>query len=307
MAKPFLHGILKRYQLDGLIQTLSSSLPGTLSNSVLLEVFHQKTLSLSPKEILQAYEANRFVQPSNAPFFKLQELKIQLLQKAAEAGFEPLQLSPVSPLGTCSVVGPTHQNKIVSATRGTEVVADATNVLALETAFRRKKGYKDTIKLCTTHRHVRAQKFDFKGFTPHFDIFCMTTSGRDTGNYTFESLALSEHLKFYHAWAASLNLASGFRVAFFVTGAQGAQFYQKSVEPLFQGLFPFEVDYIGENEEPYYNLCRAKVSLTFGETNIEIIDCGFTDWTAKLCANRKERMLISGLGVELVAKLTDTL
>ncbi|HMI65132.1 MAG TPA: hypothetical protein VK517_03810, partial [Cyclobacteriaceae bacterium] len=66
------------------------------------------------------------------------------------------------------------QNKVVSALRGTEVVADATNLLALESSKRRKSSRFDNeaIHLCTLHRHVRAQAIPRgKGFTPHFKVF----------------------------------------------------------------------------------------------------------------------------------------
>jgi hypothetical protein len=36
----------------------------------------------------------------------------------------------VTPLGTCHVVAPVSQNRVVSTVRGTEVVSDSTNVLA---------------------------------------------------------------------------------------------------------------------------------------------------------------------------------
>lgn len=35
--------------------------------------------------------------------------------------YTPVQLSPVAPLGSCSVVATVDQNKVVSAVRGTEV------------------------------------------------------------------------------------------------------------------------------------------------------------------------------------------
>jgi hypothetical protein len=38
-------------------------------------------------------------------------------------------------------------------------------------------------------------------------------------------------------------------------------------------------------------------------SELEIADGGFTDWTQRLSSNRKERFLISGVGVELLFKL----
>ena len=53
------------------------------------------------------------------------------------AGFEVEELSPVCPLGTVSTLAPISQDSLVVATRGYEVVADSTAVLALECAVRR--------------------------------------------------------------------------------------------------------------------------------------------------------------------------
>ena len=41
---------------------------------------------------------------------------------AAAEGFEAIELSPVTPLGTSSTMGPTDQHKVLSALRATEVV-----------------------------------------------------------------------------------------------------------------------------------------------------------------------------------------
>src|SRR6185436_12731596 len=97
------------------------------------------------------------------------------LLAAAEA-FEAIELSPLAPLGACSVVGPTSQNKIVSALRGTEVLSDPTNVLALECALRLRRNAAEIVRLATCQRCVRAQEVPKKsGYSPHFRIFCLAT------------------------------------------------------------------------------------------------------------------------------------
>ncbi len=290
--------------LQHLPSILAGQLPGSTLNSVLLEIFHLKTTQLQPADVLRAYAENRFVRPSSAPFFKLVAIKNDLLQRAASAGFEPLQLSPACPLGTCSVVALAHQDKVVSATRGTELVADATNVLALETALRRKgQGPEDLIRLCASHRHIRTQVFDLEGFTPHFDIFCMTSAGRDTGHFSFEKTTVAEHLLFYHSWAKTLPGASGFRAVFTPFSTEGVRFCESTLPDIVAGMFPIEVK--PAEPEGYYRFLRCKILLTLGTKEWEIGDCGFTNWTARLLSNRKERFFISGLGVEMVAKLAD--
>ena len=106
-------------------------------------------------DLVRQWERDRFTSPAIVDQRTMNELDSHLLAAAAE--FEALELSPLAPLGVCSVVGPTSQNKIVSALRGTEVVSDPTNVLALECAKRLREKPRRTIKLATCHRCVRAQ------------------------------------------------------------------------------------------------------------------------------------------------------
>jgi hypothetical protein len=45
-----------------------------------------------------------------------------------------------------------------------------------------------------------------------------------------------------------------------------------------------------------------QVSQRMNTADETIVDGGFADWTAGLLANRKERLLISGIGSEFVCK-----
>ena len=45
-------------------------------------------------------------------------------QIAIKHQFEPIELSPLGPLGNCSVLATVHQNKVVTTIRNTKVMAD---------------------------------------------------------------------------------------------------------------------------------------------------------------------------------------
>jgi hypothetical protein len=174
-----------------------NAMPTSDLNSLLLDVFREHTRRKSPADVLQSYKHNRFVQPSGIDPISFAEEEIKLLKRARDHGFEVLELSPVAPLGSCSY-GFTDQNKIISGLRGTEVVADATNLMALELAIRcAKQNRLRTVDLCTAHRHVRAQTFDDKRFTAHFKVFCAASQGRDTGNFDIQIDMISHHIKLY--------------------------------------------------------------------------------------------------------------
>jgi len=51
----------------------------------------------------------------------------------------------------------------------------------------------------------------------------------------------------------------------------------------------------------YYTGLCFKVQADFGAGELEIGDGGFVDWTGKLLGNRKERLLISGYGIDRIA------
>src|SRR5436309_209343 len=113
---------------------LAEGLPASEVWSLMLDVLARRAGRRTPAELVRQWERDRFVQPSYIDQRTLVDLDGHLL--AAAAGFEAIELSPLAPLGTCSAVGLASQNKTVSALRGTEVVSDPTNVMALECARR---------------------------------------------------------------------------------------------------------------------------------------------------------------------------
>ena len=107
----------------------------------------------------------------------------------------------MAPLGTCSAVGPVSQDRVISTTRGSEVVSDPTNVLALEAASRRQRTGAPTVSLASCHRVLRGQPFDAPGLFQHFRLFALVTSARDRGSARTEAAMLTTHLRF---WARAL-------------------------------------------------------------------------------------------------------
>src|SRR5690606_33273566 len=112
--------------------------------------------------------------------------------------FDDVQLSPLTPLGTCSAVAPINQHQVVSTIRGTEVASDPTNELAIEAAVRRRAG-QDRVHLAACQRVVRAQRFDGPGMSAHFELFVLVSSARDSGSGRTEAAMLIEHLRFWQA------------------------------------------------------------------------------------------------------------
>jgi len=76
---------------------------------------------------------------------------------------------------------------------------------------------------------------------------------------------------------------------------------QQAVNEQLQGI-PIEVKENAESNN-YYKGLQFKVVINVGGEDLEIADGGFVDWTAQLLGNKKERLLISGFGIELLYKL----
>jgi hypothetical protein len=243
----------------------------------------------------------------------LKQAEIDLLRIFIEHGFTPVELSPVTILGACSVVAPADQNKVLSALRGTEVLADATNAMALHISDLKKrrswtpKVPDERLRLSTFQRHVRTQPIAGKGFTPHFKIGCFVTAGMDTGNFTFEKEALSEQihlfkkifLTYYRLTEVSFRLLCR-------TGYPEALKLATELKEFLAQRYPqttFHIIEKPEKETGYYMGIQYKVDIKFENAVYEIGDGGFVDWTQQLLENKKERLLIAGFGFEFMYRL----
>lgn len=302
--------IIKRIEaktgVANLVELLSECLPGTDLNSLLLELFDKKTGNTTPAELLKQYQGNRFVHPAETDMIGLLSTELETLKFLRANNFQPIELSPVSQLGSCSVVAPADQKKIISAARGTEVMADATNTMALHIADLRKHGTSDTLlRFSTVHRHVRCQPFKEKGFSAHFKVGCLVSSGRDTGNYQFEAENLLDHIL---TLTSLFNEVYGIQdIRFKLLQREGYEFPGKMLDVVFKHLTQNEnapVITIGEApENNYYKGIQFKMIIKLNDQEIEIADGGFVDWTQQLLGNKKERMLISGFGLGLLYQL----
>ncbi len=292
-----------------LLQLLTERLQPTELNTLLLEVFQRQTQRSTPAALLAAYRRNRFVRPSAVPAAAFRKFELHWLEAAQQMGFEPLELSPVSPLGACSVVGTVHQNKVLSATRGTEVMADATNALALESVVQRQAaGFPAMpVSFCAAHRHIRTQVLNFPGFTPHFGILCLTTAGRDTGSFQFEKASLVRHIELYRKVLAEHADQREIKIVLRALDPENGEnplFEQVKahLEAYFAGL-EVEITRKPQSEQHYYEALQFGIHWTRGDQPYPLIDGGFTHWTRQLSGNRKERFLGSGIGLELLFKL----
>lgn len=297
-----LQNIEEKLGLPRLIAQLDEKLSNSEINSLLMELFRRKATRLQPAELLRQFSQNRFCTPSPLETISLKQYEIEWLTHAQQAGFQPVTLSPLAPLGSCAAMGPVHQNKVVSALRGTEVVADATNILALIIADAFQKERNGIKKYAATHRHVRGQYFTNPAFTAHFSVFCMATGGQDTGHYAFEYQQLTEHITTYADFLSKEFDKDALTVKLYLKDQQ-TMFHEKLDDYIQHLRNSYQVEVVHEAGSAYYQRVQFKIFLKHKGNSIDLADGGFVDWTQQLLQNRKQRLLISGVGIELMYKI----
>ncbi len=179
--------------------------------------------------------------------------------------YEQIQLSPMCPLGTSSSLGGISQDWVVTTVRGGEIVSDPTSVLALECSLRRRRDRTRPVRLSTIHRVLRAQVFE-PPFTQHFGMLALCAADRAGSEETL----LAEHVDAYRRFLEELDAG------------------------------PVSVDR-APRKPAYY--CGATFGISLAGT--EIVEGGFVDWTQTLLGDRKERLLTSAVGLDLLVRVTE--
>jgi hypothetical protein len=284
----------------GAYEALSARLPASRLWSLLLEVSQARAAARRPVDLLEQWERDRFVQPALVDQRTLVEVDQHLLETAS--AFHSIELSPVAPLGVCSVMGHASQNKVLSALRGTEVVADPTNIMALECARRMRHDPTTAVRLATSHRCVRAQEIPKSpGFAANFRIFCLGSAGLERQDHGFLVSAVAEQMTVMLEALDRLE-QHGFafpdrRITVLATEATAA-IGDRIVAMLGGGAVERAI-----LDHPYYNRgLRFQIAArSSGGVDMPLIDGGAFDWVARLASNRRAVYVASGLGSQLVA------
>jgi hypothetical protein len=277
-----------------------AGLSGSDFTTVMLAVARRRAARETPASVLRRYRSDRFVQPAGAPSARLR-LAEDMLASGLPRDFELLTLAPLVPLGTHAVLGPLSQDKIVTAMRACEAAADPTSALALAAAVRRISARDVPVRLAALQRVVRVQQAQ-PGYFAHFSLLGLVTAGRDEGGHRFEWQSVAEHAR---ALAAGLTAARFARIQLALTPLTQAGLAVAGA--ISESLAGAPVDVVVDDDRQagrgYYRELCFKINVMAGTTWTEVGDGGFTDWTARLTASNKERLLISGLGVDRMAAL----
>jgi hypothetical protein len=317
MRNKIIESIISKVKMPGLVESLAEHLSFGELQSLLIKIFELKTKKKNVNEILDEYQSNRFTKPSDIDPVAHRILELNTFSLLPE-GFQIIDLSPLAPLGTSSVLTTVHQNNIVSTIRNVEVAADTTNILALECATRRgellKKERKNagTVKLCSSQRVTRGQPFENKNFSAYFNVIALCSAGRDTGNDVFEIKNLEEHVMFYIAVIERIvdkRELKRINIRFFSYPGPDNQRIIENIKNKLAGKehICFRVEENSEFGKSYYRRLRFMIDVVnCNNQEFNYVDGGFADWTSKLLNNKKERLLTSGIGTDLLLRTIKT-
>lgn len=296
-------GIIERIEresgVEGLTELLADRLNPSDLQSLLIEVVRRRAAKRNPAELLKDFGTSRFfgvARPDRAALLVWEQVTLAL----CEGRFETVELSPVTPLGACSVVATVDQDWSIATTRRGEVVSDPTNVLALEAA-RLRKTAADDVHLATSHRVVRPQNYGDGKMLAHFRLFALVSAGRDRGSYRFEAEALGRQVGLMlEAFTQYLAPGTARRVGYTRTSAPRQDARLEALREVAEAHGAELFEEAGrEAASGYY----AGFCFHIFAGDMQLADGGVVDWSAKLTGNGKERMVISGCGVERLLSL----
>jgi hypothetical protein len=289
------------------------SLTGADMTSLLLAVSRVRAARRTPRDVLRAYETDRFVSPSPIDGRRLHAAEDVLL-RTLPVEIAAVELSPVLPLASHSGLSSVPQNNVLSTIRATDVSGDPGSGLALEAALRRRALLRSdprstvSVELAGCHRVIRAQPFQGPTSFAHFSIFAVVSAGRNERGLPFERAAAVRHVLFHArgALAAGVDaieirlsdLSDDGRDSLIVDAVRAALAGEPHVTAL--------DDPNREQGRGYYPGFCFKVHATRGDQTSEIGDGGFVNWTQLLLSDHKERLLVTGTSVDRLTLLSDS-
>ena len=280
-------------------EQLAQGLAASELQSVLLDVMQRRARRREPKDLVAQYQRDPFCEPSTVDLRTSVAIDAHLL--AAAAAFEAIELSPVAPLGACSGVALTDQNRVLSALRTSEVVSDPTNVLALECALRLRANPEVPVHLATSQRVIRTQPVPkLPGYSQHFRLFVLASGGQETKDHAFTVETLVRHVQTMLAGLDRLE-QDGF--------AFGARRVDVLTTPKTEKIGALVTRALGDIaaqkrlEHAYYSGgLRYQLWVTAPDgAQIPLVDGGVFDWLAKLASNRRAIYVATGAGAQLIA------
>lgn len=284
-------------------RALERGLPATDLHTLLLAVARARAEAVTPAGVLRRWGEDRFVRPSTYDPRHLVQVEARLwnLLPSYVAGVE---LSPLAPLGTITALAPLRQHRVVTTVRGTEVVSDPTNALAVEAASRRRGLGLGRVDVAACHRVVRAQQFA-AGYAAHFRLFALVSSTRTSGSGATEARLLVDHIGFWQRVLGEFlsGLATRIEVTIFGDPILSERLTDTVLPAVAAGGVPVVENPARTRGAGYYAGAAVALYADVDGATHDLGDGGLTTWTARLLGDAKERCLVSCVATERLSAL----
>jgi hypothetical protein len=316
-----------------LLERLAARASPSDLQALLLELARLRAASRKPADLLAQHARDRTVAAGRADARALGRVVVAAFD--AVPGYEAVELAPVEPVGSNSVLAGIDQNNVLATVRATEVVADPTVAFALHAAQRRRDGG-EVVRMCAAHRVLRQQAFEPPALQ-HFMLFAIVTGARSRSDHRSEVEAMAEHVGAHLAIVAAARelgasverttvrisdsavhaaaVASGAAVTPDVSSPRDALppglarrlgRRLRRLEAATEALTPIAaafnsrllVDLTRTDGVGYYDGLQLRIDATLSEEEVELADGGSVDWAARLLSDRRETLFTSGLGLE---------
>jgi len=295
--------IMKSPAVVEAFEILTQQLSGSELRSFLRAVAGSRADAIEPGAVLRQQQTDRFCEASEIDAVALASTGVAALNLAVDATFDPVQLSPLVPLGTASILGPVAQNNVITTMQLCEIVADPTNALALVAALQRRRlrDKSAVSRLSTIQRVARAKELDAPGALPHFSVFGLVSVGPDRGGRRFEVEELTNQLRLLVKVINQVHPACQIKIE--VSDNSG----RRDEAGTLIGALADGADTVLGPPQPnerdcYPNLC-AKVLSTPKDITVELAHCGVSTWPGDFANNHKERLVVSGLNVDRLVEM----
>ncbi len=131
----------------------------------------------------------------------------------------------------------------------------------------------------------------------------MVWRGVNRNSNSFEIDLAKSHISFYLNMLLSLFKKEDLYVEVYLTenGNQTSSHIKDEISLICHNL---ELDFKStELTNQYYQIFQYKIFLNYQNAQIDLGDGGFVDWTQKILTNQKQRLFISGVGLEIIHKI----
>lgn len=298
---PALARLLTKADDPGLLETLAARLSNGELTTLLLEVFSRKAEAIRPHELLNGLAQNRFIAPAPTDPITLRRAEATMLELSHAAGFRPVELSPLAPLGASAVYGRVSQHKVLSALRGCEVVSDPTNAMLplMVAELCNKQNPLPELHWAAAQRVVCANLMTSPDAMPHFALYAAVSLLRSKDPKELVETVL-KHLRLQRAIYTGLGLED-IQLRIYAKGIKKHYADALLVRLAQENEFEFRLE--SSSGTPYYEGFQIKTWIHHRGQEAEIADCGFVDWAARLKGDARLHAFISGIGIERLLNL----